>query len=149
MAKPSHDQRTYDEDLISGYLDGTLSQREAQRVRLLIEDEPDARRLYQELTALRSAALTTRFAPPSDEAWPELPQSAPSRFSRGLGWLLLMSWLAVIVVLALWRFLSSTGDPLEIFLVLGLPGAFVLLLVSVLIDRLRDPDEERYRGVFQ
>lgn len=149
MAKPSHDERTYDEDLISGYLDGTLSQREAQRVRLLIEDEPGARRLYRELKALRSAALGTRFVPPADEAWPELPQSTPSRFSRGLGWLLLLSWLAVITMLALWRFLSSTGDPLEIFLVLGLPGAFVLLLVSVLIDRLRDPDEERYRGVFR
>lgn len=143
------DPRPFDEDLLSGYLDGTLSQREAQRVRLLIEDNPEARRLYRELNALRKAALSTRFQAPADAAWPELPRTGTSRWSRRFGWMLLLSWLAVISVFALWRLLSATGDPLEIFLVLGLPGAFVLLLVSVLIDRLRDPEEERYRGVFR
>ena len=149
MTPPSQTNRPFDEDLISGYLDGTLRQREAQRVRLLIEENEDARRLYQELKALRQATLSTRFEPPDDSAWPELPQTGTSRVSRRLGWMLLLSWLAVIVGLALWRLFTATGDPLQIFLVLGLPGAFVLLLVSVLVDRLRDPDEERYRGVFR
>lgn len=141
--------QNFDEDLISGYLDGTLRQRQAQRVRLLIEQNADARRLYEELRALRKAALSTRFEPPDDDAWPELPQTGTSRFSRRLGWMVLLSWLAVVVGLALWRLFTTTGDPLEIFLYLGLPGAFVFLLVSVLVDRLRDPDEERYRGVFR
>lgn len=136
-----------DEDLISGYLDGSLSQRQAQQVRLLIEDDPGARRVYQELKALRGATLTTRFAAPADDAWPELPRTGASRFSRRLGWFLLVSWLTVVTGLALWRLFSATGDPLQIFLVLGLPGAFVLLLVSVLVDRFRDPDGDRYEGV--
>ena len=53
----------------------------------------------------------------------------------------------VITVYALWRFFADTGDPLEIFLVLGLPGGFVLLFLSVLIDRLRELKTDRYRGV--
>ena len=141
--------QNFDEDLISGYLDGTLRHRQAQRVRLLIEENSDARRLYEELRALRKATLSTRFEPPDDDAWPELPKTGTSRFSRRLGWMLLLSWLTVVVGLALWRLFATTGDLLEIFLYLGLPGAFVLLLVSVLVDRLRDPDEERYRGVFR
>lgn len=145
---PVSSMQNFDEDLISGYLDGTLRQRQAQRVRLLVEENADARRLYEELRALRKATLSTRFEPPDDDAWPELPQTGTSRVSRRLGWTLLMSWLTVVVGLALWR-LFTTGDPLEIFLYLGLPGAFVLLLVSVFVDRLRDPDEERYRGVFR
>lgn len=151
MTKPSIDKNalTFDEDLISGYLDGTLRHRQAQRVRLLIEEDAEARRLYEELKALRQATLGTRFEPPDDAAWPELPQTGTSRVSRRLGWLLLLSWLTVSVALALWHLFSATGDPLQIFLVLGLPGAIVLLLVSVLVDRLRDPDEERYRGVFR
>lgn len=153
MTPPSKTQPSltpsFDEDLISGYLDGTLRQRQAQRVRLLIEENDDARRLYEELRALRKATLSTRFEPPDDDAWPELPQNGTSRLSRRLGWILLLSWLTVVTGLALWRLFTTTGDPLEIFLYLGLPGAFVFLLVSVLVDRLHDPDEERYRGVFR
>ncbi|MDA8016623.1 MAG: hypothetical protein MPN21_04170 [Thermoanaerobaculia bacterium] len=150
MTAPS-DKTTqpFDEDLISGYLDGTLGHRQAQRVRLLIEENGDARRLYQELRALRQATLATRFEAPGDDVWPELPKTPTSRFSRRVGWLVLLSWLTVMVVMALWSLFQATGDPLQILLVLGLPGAFVLLLVSVFIDRLRDPDEKRYRGVFR
>lgn len=145
----SHDDARprLDEDLISGYLDGTLRQRQAQRVRLRIESDPEARRLYEELKALRRATLGTRFEPPDDDAWPELPRTTGSRLSRRLGWLLLLSWLTFVTSLALWHLFSGSYSPTQIFLALGLPGAFVLLLASVLIDRLRDPDEERYRGV--
>lgn len=145
----SKEEKHWDEELISGYLDGTLGQRESQKVRLLLEDDEEARSLYRELRALREAALGTRFVAPDDQVWPEMPQSVPSRWSRSLGWLLTVSWLVLVGGLALWTFLASTGDPLEIFLVLGLPGGFVLLLVSVWMDRLRDPDADRYRGVFR
>ena len=60
---------------------------------------------------------------------------------------MLIAWIAVVTSLALWRFLSQTGDPLEIFLVLGLPGGLLLLLASVLMDRLRELKTDRYRGV--
>ncbi|MCG8455435.1 MAG: zf-HC2 domain-containing protein [Holophagales bacterium] len=140
---PSH----FDEELLSGYLDGTLSQREAQRARLHLEENAESRRLFAEMRALRQSALETRFSPPEDRDWPELPKTRSSRLSRSLGWLLLVVWLVVVSGLALWRFLSQTGDPLEIFLVLGLPGAFVLLFLSVLLDRLKDLTTDRYRDV--
>lgn len=143
----AHASPPFDEELLSGYLDGTLSHRETQRVRLLIESNQEAKRVFREMRALRESALSTRFLPPDDEAWPELPATRVSRASRSLGWLLICSWLAVVTVLALWRFLSQTGDPLEIFLVLGLPGGFVLLFVSVLLDRLRSLPNDRYRNV--
>ena len=143
----AHEPTTFNDELLSGYLDGTLSHREMQRVRLRLESDPEARQLYDELRALRETALTTRFQPPSDEAWPELPATRVSRLSRSLGWLLIGSWLAVVTVLSLWRFLSQTGNPLEIFLVLGLPGGFVLLFFSVLFDRLRSLSSDRYRNV--
>ncbi len=53
----------------------------------------------------------------------------------------------VITVVAVWRFVSNTGDPLEVFLGLGLPGGLLLLFVSVLLDRLRDLKTDRYTGV--
>ena len=136
-----------DEELLSGYLDGQLSHRDMQRVRLHLEQDPDSRRLIGEMRALRETALATPFTAPADDVWPELPKTRASRWSRSLGWLLMIAWMVVVTSLALWRFLSSTGDPLEIFLVLGLPGAFVLLFVSVLLDRLKTLSGDRYRDV--
>ncbi|MEM8998436.1 MAG: hypothetical protein AAGF23_26865 [Acidobacteriota bacterium] len=143
----AHASPPFDEELLSGYLDGTLSHREMQRVRLLIESNEEAQRIFDEMRALRETALNTRFLPPADEAWPELPATGASRISRSLGWLLICTWTAVVTGLALWRFLSQTGDPLEIFLVLGLPGGFLLLFMSVLLDRLRSLPNDRYRNV--
>ena len=143
----AHASPPFDEELLSGFLDGTLSHRETQRVRLLIESNEEARRVYREMQAIRETALATRFLPPDDESWPELPATRISRASRSLGWILICTWLTVVTALSLWRFLSQTGDPLEIFLVLGLPGGFVLLFISVLLDRLRSLPTDRYRNV--
>ena len=139
--------RSFDEELISGYLDGALPQVQAQRVRLHVEGCAACRGLYEELRTLRETAISTRFDAPADDEWPELPQTRPGRISRSLGWILLIAWLMVVSGFSLWRLLTQTGDPLEIFLMLGLPGSVLLLFVSVLTDRLRDLKTDRYRGV--
>jgi predicted anti-sigma-YlaC factor YlaD len=142
-------ERSFDEVLLSGYLDDALTQAEAQRIRIHLEDCGVCRGLFDELAALREAARTTTFQEPDESAWPELPKTRVSGFSRSLGWLVVVSWLAVVSVLALWRLLSQAGDPLEVFVVLGLPGGFVMLFASVLLDRLRDLKTDRYRGVLR
>lgn len=137
----------FNEELLSGYLDHALPQAEAQRVRIRLEDDPELKALYDDLRAMRESAGSTDFVEPPEDSWPELPRTKSSLFSRSLGWIVLIAWFTVVTVYALWRFLSETGDPLEIFLVLGLPGGFVLLFISVLIDRVRDLKTDRYRGV--
>ncbi len=139
--------RAFDEELISGYLDGALPQMQAQKVRLHVEDCGSCRNLLTELRTLREAAQSTRFTPPGDDEWPELPRTRPSRFTRSMGWVVMIAWLVVVTAFALWRFLTSSGDPLEIFLMLGLPGSLLLLFLSVLSDRLRELKTDRYRGV--
>lgn len=139
--------RPFDETLLTGHLDGALPQAQSQRVRLHLEDCPTCRTLVEEMATLRETALSTRFVQPEEEHWPELPQTRASWLGRFSGWTLLIAWLVVVCGLALWNFLSQTGDPLEIFLVLGLPGALALLFLSVLADRLRELKTDRYRGI--
>ncbi len=139
--------RSFDEELISGYLDGALPQVQSQRVRLHVEDCGACRSLLEELRTLRETAMSTRFNSPADDEWPELPRTVPSRFSRRMGWVVLLAWLLVVTGLALWRLVTQAGDPLEIFLALGLPGGILLLFVSVLMDRLKALKTDRYRGV--
>ncbi len=139
--------RSFDEELISGYLDGALPQMDAQRVRLHVEDCNACKNLLGELETLRETARTTRFHAPDAGEWPELPKTRAGRFSRTAGWVVLIAWLVVVSVLALWRLVTQNGDPLEIFLALGLPGAVLLLFLSVLLDRLRELKTDRYTGV--
>lgn len=135
----------FEETLVTGYIDRALPQQEAQKVRLHLEDCETCRKLHDEFLALRQAALSTRF--PEPDAWPELPKTVPSRLSRGLGWTLLVVWLVVAATVAVWRFVTSSGDPLVVFLGLGLPGGLLLLFLSVLLDRLRELPNDRYRRV--
>lgn len=144
---PQPQNRPFDEELLSGYLDRALPQAEAQKVRIRLEDDAELRALYEDLRTLRQTAGETEFVPAPEEGWPELPRTRSSRFSRSLGWLVMIAWFSVVTIYALWHFFSQTGDPLEIFLVLGLPGGFVLLFLSVLMDRVRDLKTDRYRGV--
>ena len=134
----------FDEEMLSGFLDGTLPHRDMQRMRLQLEEYPELRRELDEMRAIRETALGTRFVAPEPEIWGELPKTKASYFSRSLGWMVLCSWLIVVTGMALWRFLSSHEDPLEIFIVLGLPGAMFLLFMSVLMDRLSTLRDDRY-----
>lgn len=132
-----------DDVLLSGYLDGTLSQLEQQRVRLVLEQNAELRLEYRELCLLRETALATRFVLPEIE-WPELPQSLPSRYSRLAGWLLVVGWILLLVVVGLHELWSGHHGWLEILLFLGLPGGLVLLFFSVLLDRLKSLKTDRY-----
>ena len=137
----------FDEEMISGYLDGALPQVQAQKVRLYVEDCEACRALLEELRTLRETAMSTRFNGPADDEWPELPQTRPGRLSRTMGWVMILAWLVAITGLALWHFFTDAHSPLEILLMLGLPGGLLLLFISVLMDRLRDLKTDRYSGV--
>jgi anti-sigma factor RsiW len=138
---------SFDEALLSGYLDGSLTQGQTQQVRLHLERCAACRELFAEMAALREATSSTEFEVPGAEHWPELPRGLWSRMGRRLGWTVMIAWLVVITGFALWRLATETGDPFEVFLVLGLPGAVGLLFLSVTIDRLRELKTDRYRGV--
>lgn len=135
-----------DEELLSGYLDGALSQLDTQRVRLGLEQDPELLRSFRQLRLLREAALSTRFAAPAEPDWPELPQTPPARASRLAGWLLVIGWALLMLSVGIYELLSGHSW-LEIVLFLGLPSGLVLLFLSVLLDRLKSLKNDKYCGV--
>ena len=139
--------RKFDEALLTGYLDGALTQAEDQLVRIHLEECADCRRLIDELRELREATMTTRFELPADDQWNEAPRGLASRLSFRLGWILLLAWavgLAGLVVGHVWTDDMPLSEKLLIFG--GLSGA-ALVLVSVLIDRLAVMRNDPYRRV--
>jgi len=139
--------RRFGEEMLSGYLDGALTQGERQRVALHLEGCDHCRGELAELSALRAAARGTAFALPADEQWGELPQTAGSRMLRLGGWTLLGLWLAVVLGYGLVELVRSPVALWERLAVAGVVAGFALLLLSVLLDRLRDLRHDRYRRV--
>ena len=139
--------RRFHEELLSGYLDGALTQGDTQRVRLHLEDCPDCRARFQEMTDLREATMTTRFALPADDQWDETPRGVVSLWSRRLGWALVVTWAVGLACFLLWQIAAGPESLLEKTLVFGGILGVALLFISVLSDRLRAIPTDRYTNV--
>jgi predicted anti-sigma-YlaC factor YlaD len=139
--------RRFPEELLSGYLDGALTQSEDQRVRLHLEDCAACRVLYDELKTLRETTMKTRFVLPADDQWDERPRSALSRLFRGTGWTLTVGWLVAVALFAAWQLATGPESAVEKLAIFAGVSAVAVLFLSVLIDRLRVLPGDRYRRV--
>jgi hypothetical protein len=143
------DQRAeeFNEELLSGFLDGALVQQDEQRVRVHIEGSAEARKLLVELRQMREAARDTKFVRPPDLQFSERPKSGVSRVSRFFGAQVVGVWSVALVGYISWEVVVEEGPWIPKALLFGLFSGLVLLLLSVLLDRLRDAKDDRYRGV--
>lgn len=140
-------ERTFDEALLTGYLDGALTQADGQRVRLHLERCAECRRLTEELRELRETTMATQFELPADDQWNEAPRGLASRLSFRLGWVLLLAWAVGLVGLVVGHLWTSTMSLTEKLLVFGGLSGAALLFVSVLLDRLAVWRNDPYRRV--
>ena len=142
--------RTFDEALISGYVDGTLVQGDAQRVQIHLEDCASCRALVDESTSVRETTISSAFATPADHEWPaEAPRSPASRTARRLGWPVLAAWAILVAGVGLLEAWRDADDLLErLILGAGVSG-LSLLFLSVLLDRLKARKSDRYNEVLK
>lgn len=141
------DPPVFDEALLSGYLDGMLTQAERQRVEIELARSATARRTLDEMRLLRTAAQTTRFRVPEDRTWDERPRTRVSGWSRSVGWIAVLAVAIGLLAVAILELLHRGG--LEATLVLGGVAGVALLFGSVVADRLRDLPHDRYRRVLK
>jgi anti-sigma factor RsiW len=139
--------RPFPEELLSGYLDGVLTQQEEQLVRVQLESDVELRRLLEELKTMREASMSTTFEAPEDRQWEEAARTPVSRVSRGLGLTMLLVWVVGSTGFGLWQMALESESWLEVTLVFGGVAGALLLLVSVAIDRMRDSRSDRYKEV--
>lgn len=143
----SEREHGFDEALLTGYLDGMLSQQETQKTRLHLDECTSCQRLLDEMRSLREATMTSKFSTPSDDQWDERPRGGASRLSFGLGWAILIAWVVGLLGFALGQLWSGPESLLEKMLIFGGITGFALLLLSVVIDRLKSMETDRYRRI--
>lgn len=139
--------RTFDEALLSGYVDRALVQRDEQRVRVHLEHCATCRAVVEDLRAVREATMTSSFETPRDDEWSETPRTESSRLLIGLGWPLATAWAVLLIGYALWGSWRETDNLIERLLLLGGVTGFGLLFFGVLLDRLKAAKTDRYREV--
>ncbi len=139
--------RSFDEALLTGFVDGALTQADEQRVRIHLEDCSECRTTVEDLQENREVTMTSRFETPPDDSWDERPRGLLSGLSFGIGWLMILAWAAVMASFALWQIFTGPENLLVKLMIFGGLSGFALLLLSVLIDRLKVLPTDRYRGV--
>jgi predicted anti-sigma-YlaC factor YlaD len=136
------------DELLSGYLDGELTQGDRQRVELHLESCSKCREAYGELARLREAVGDLAFGELSQDEWSKIMNDVTVRTSRGSGWVLYVVGLVIVCGYAAYEFAVDEKVPALIksgvgALVLGL----VLLFVSVLRERLMARKTDKYEDV--
>ncbi len=141
-------QHTFDETLISGYLDGELTQGDAQRVRLHLESCDTCRRLADDLGRLSVVTAATTFHVPNDTQWDERPHTGLSKIFHHSSWILGLLWLVGLIAYVIWQATADAGSSSFEFLIpVGLWLAIGLALLSTLSDRLDTRKNDPYRKV--
>jgi predicted anti-sigma-YlaC factor YlaD len=137
----------FDQMLLSGHLDGELTQATEQRTRLHLEDCPVCRSAFEELMKLREVTMTTQLDEPRDLEWNERPRGLFAALSRGAGWLVLVIWAAGTAGFGLWQIATAPDELAAKLIIFGGLFGVGLLFASILVDRLRSARTDRYREV--
>ncbi len=96
-------------ELLSGYLDGELTQQKRQMVGLHLENCAACSENLEGLRALRERMGQAELGNSNKDVWREMMDDTIVKVSRGIGWLLLIGGLLIIAGIAVVGFLTSSS----------------------------------------
>jgi hypothetical protein len=135
-------------ELLSGYIDGELTQQERQRVQIHLESCAECRRIEGELRDLRGKVGKARLSEYGEDQWREMMDDTGVRAGLGMGWLLLIGGALALAGIVVFEFVTDPGIELHMKLVIGaIYGGFAALFISVLRQRLIERKTDKYKDV--
>ena len=136
------------DQLLTGYLDNELTQQDRQRVEQRMINEATYRAQSDDLTSLQTDIAGLDFQPNKTTQWNELAPDVTSRTTRSLGWLTYIISTLFLVGYGLYEFIiAETENAFVKTAVLGIFLGLVLLLISVIKQRLVESKTDRYKDV--
>ena len=142
--------KAYDDkfEKLSGFLDGELTQQEAQKVSLLIEADAEYKQLYEELAEMRTEVQSLSLQEQELEHLDKLFDEPVAKTTRIFGLALIA--ISSVAIIGLTLYLIFTHPELgwlEKTMVGALGSGTLLLLISVIRQRLMSMKKDKYRGV--
>lgn len=134
--------------LLSGYIDGELTQQQRQRVERLCEEHSEYAQALEELRSLRHRVGSAELSTTTADQWRENIDDRLAGVTRGFGWLLLAGGVLLFAAWWVYQLLFVSAAPLLLKLFVALfYGGFALLFLSVLRQRLLERKTDKYEDV--
>lgn len=135
-------------EMLSGYIDGELTQQERQRVEVHCDGCEVCKGNLRELRALREKVGRSHLGELGEDIWREHMDDTTVRAARGIGWLLFLGGLLIIAGYGIYEFVIDTSMPLGIKLLFAaIYGGLGVLFFSVLRQRLIERKSDKYKDV--
>jgi len=135
-------------ELLSGYVDGELTQQEAQKVMLLLDSEPEYKKLHDEMLAMRQEVQSLSLQDSELEHLDKLFQEPVAKSSRMFGFALVAVSSVILVGFIMYSVFINAAIGLLVKTAVGLLGTGSLfLLYSVLRQRLKTTKNDKYNRV--
>lgn len=135
-------------EMLSGYIDGELTQQERQRVEVHCDSCEACNGNLRELRALREQVGQSRLSELGEDIWREQMDDTTVRATRGIGWLLFIGGLLIIAGYGIYEFVIDTSMSLGVKLLFAaIYGGMGVLFFSVLRQRLIERKSDKYKDV--
>jgi len=135
-------------ELLSGFVDGELTQQERQRVRLHCEECDECRENLANLRALRERIGKAQLSEVGEDKWRETMNDPRVQTPRTIGWLLFIAGLLVVAGIVLVQLFFNDEIPIGVkLLMVAIYGGLATLLYSVLRQRLLERKTDKYKDV--
>lgn len=136
------------EELISGYLDGELTQQDSQKVASHLQKCKDCQKLYQELNDIQVTIGSTLYSDINDKVIAQVINDLTTKRIEGLSWILILIGLISILTFGAYQFWFDTNIswPVRLMVSLLCGGGFGLF-ISVLRQKLFTRKNDKYRNV--
>ena len=135
-------------ELLSGYIDGELTQQQRQRVEIHCSNCGDCESELSALRALREDVSKSRLSEYGEDVWRETMNDPTVKATRSIGWLLFLGALLVVAGIGIYEIvIDSTMGTFEKTLIGAVYGGLALLFFSVLRQRLIERKTDKYKDV--
>lgn len=135
-------------ELLSGYLDGELTQQERQRVEVHCASCIECETSLHEIRALRESLGKASLSDIDESQWREMMNDTTVRAVRGFGWMLFSGGILAAIGFGLIVFImDSSIGLLEKLIVGAIYGGLLALFISVLRQRWIEQKTDKYKDV--
>ena len=135
-------------ELLSGFVDGELTQQERQLVSLHCDECVECQDNLADLRALRERIGKANLSEVGEDKWRETMNDSNVQTARSIGWLMFIAGLLAIAGIGVFGFLFSDEVPVGMKLIIvAVYGGLATLLYSVLRQRLIERKTDKYKDV--